>query len=105
MAYLEGPSTQYLRTLVPKATEGMFFGTRVLKYWVLGPSGLDPGGLDPGDFVSLAGADHVFDGCKAGLGGAILSAGRITDMNKEHLDRDIDIDVDADIEVFAYVDR
>ena len=30
----EGPSTQYLRTPVPK-TEG----TGVLKYWVLGPSG------------------------------------------------------------------
>ena len=36
---LEGPSTQYLRTLVPKAIEGMVFGIRVLKYWVLGPSG------------------------------------------------------------------
>ena len=32
----EGPSTQYyLRFLVPK----MVFGTRVLQYWVLGPSG------------------------------------------------------------------
>ena len=37
--YLEGPSTQYSRTLVPKASKGMVFGTRVLKYWVLGPSG------------------------------------------------------------------
>ena len=36
----EGPSTQYLRTLVPKAIKGMVFGTRVLKYWVLGPSGV-----------------------------------------------------------------
>ena len=35
----EGPSTQHLRTLVPKAIDGMVFGTRVLKYWVLGPSG------------------------------------------------------------------
>ena len=35
----EGPSTQYLRTLVPKAIKGMVFGTRVLTYWVLGPSG------------------------------------------------------------------
>ena len=35
----EGPSTQYLRTLVPKAIKGRVFGTRVLKYWVLGPSG------------------------------------------------------------------
>ena len=38
--YLEGPSTQHLRTLVPKAINGMVFGTRVLKHWVLGPSGL-----------------------------------------------------------------
>ena len=38
-AYSEGPSTQYLRTLVPKSTTLMVFGTRVLKYWVLGPSG------------------------------------------------------------------
>ena len=35
----EGPSTQYLRTLVPKTIPLMVFGTRVLKYWVLGPSG------------------------------------------------------------------
>ena len=27
----EGPSTQYLRTLVPKAIKGKVFGTRVLK--------------------------------------------------------------------------
>ena len=33
----EGPSTQYLRTLVPKAIKGMVFGTRVPKNW--GPSG------------------------------------------------------------------
>ena len=37
----KGPSTHYSRTLVPKATWGMVFGTRVLKYWVLGPSGKD----------------------------------------------------------------
>ena len=36
----EGPSTQYLRTLVPNSILLMVFGTRVLKYWVLGPSGL-----------------------------------------------------------------
>ena len=35
----EGPSTQYLRTLVPKAILLMVFGTKVLKYWVLGPLG------------------------------------------------------------------
>ena len=45
--YPEGPSTQYLRTLVPKSIPAiplMAFGTRVLKYWVLGlgPSGLGP---------------------------------------------------------------
>ena len=34
----EGPSSQYLRTLVPNTIKGMVFGTRVLKYWVLGPS-------------------------------------------------------------------
>ena len=32
------PSTQYSRTLVPKTIMSMVFGTRVLKYWVLGPS-------------------------------------------------------------------
>ena len=31
-----GPSTQYLRFLVPKTILLMVFGTRVLKYWVLG---------------------------------------------------------------------
>ena len=35
----EGPSTQYLRTLIPKTIPLMAFGTRVLKYWVLGPAG------------------------------------------------------------------
>ena len=37
----EGPSTQYLRTLVPNtiAIKSMVFGTRNLKYWVLGTSG------------------------------------------------------------------
>ena len=37
-----GPSAQYLRTLVPKTTQGMAFGTRVLEYWVFGPLGLSP---------------------------------------------------------------
>ena len=36
----EGPSTQYLRTLVPQAIKAMVFGTRVLKDWVLGPFGM-----------------------------------------------------------------
>ena len=35
----EGPSTQYLRTSVPKPIPLMVFGTKGLKYWVLGPSG------------------------------------------------------------------
>ena len=35
----EGPSTQYLRPLVPNTIKSMVFGTRVLKCWVLGPSG------------------------------------------------------------------
>ena len=34
-----GPSTQYLRFLVPKTILLVVFGTRNLKYWVLGPSG------------------------------------------------------------------
>ena len=36
-AHPEGPSTHYLRTLVPNTIKSMVFGTRVLKYWVLGP--------------------------------------------------------------------
>ena len=35
----EGPSTQYLRSLVPKTIYPLTLRTRVLKYWVLGPSG------------------------------------------------------------------
>ena len=38
--YPEGPSTQYFRSLVPKTIRLMAFGTRDLKHWVLGPSGL-----------------------------------------------------------------
>ena len=38
--YPEGPSTRYLRSLVPETIPSMAFGTRVLTYWVLGPSGL-----------------------------------------------------------------
>ena len=34
-----GPGTQYLRILVPRTIPLMAFGTRVLKYWVLGASG------------------------------------------------------------------
>ena len=34
------PSTQYLRTLAPKTPKSMVLGTRDLKYWVLGPSGM-----------------------------------------------------------------
>ena len=39
LGYPEGPSTQYLRPLVPNTIHGMDVGTRVHKYWVLGPSG------------------------------------------------------------------
>ena len=35
----ENPSTQCFRTLVPTATKGMAFWTRVLEHWVVGPSG------------------------------------------------------------------
>ena len=41
----KGPSTQYSRTLVPNTIQGIVFGTRVLKYWVRGPSGF--GYLNP----------------------------------------------------------
>ena len=34
-----GPSTEYLRILVPECIEGMASGTRSLKYRALGPSG------------------------------------------------------------------
>ena len=33
-------STRYLRTLVPRTMPLMAFGTRILRYWPLGPSGL-----------------------------------------------------------------
>ena len=36
----KGPSNQYSRSLVPDTTKGMVFGTRNLKCWVLGPSGI-----------------------------------------------------------------
>ena len=36
----EGPSTQYLRTVVPNTMQGMVFGIRDLKYCVLGPLGM-----------------------------------------------------------------
>ena len=32
---------QYVRSLVPNTMKSMAFGTRNLKYWVLGPSGLE----------------------------------------------------------------
>ena len=35
----EGPSTQQLRSLVPRTIPQKVAGTRILKYWVLGPSG------------------------------------------------------------------
>ena len=36
----KGPSAQHLRTLVPNSLNCMVFGTRNLKYWVIGPSGV-----------------------------------------------------------------
>ena len=39
--YQEGPSTQYLRFLAPKTLPCMVFGTKIRKYWVLGPSRLN----------------------------------------------------------------
>ena len=38
-AFPENPSTQSLRSLVLKTIPQMVFWTRILKYWVLGPSG------------------------------------------------------------------
>ena len=38
--YTEGPSTQDLSLLVPKTIPSMAFGTKRLKFWVLGPSGI-----------------------------------------------------------------
>ena len=43
----EGPSTHFLRFLVPNTLKGMVFGTRNLKYWVLGLWELDLGTLKP----------------------------------------------------------
>ena len=40
LQFLDGPSTQHLRSLGPKTIPLMVFGTRGLKYWVLGPSGV-----------------------------------------------------------------
>ena len=37
LSYPKGSSTQCLRTPVSKTMHFMVFGTRVLKYWVLGP--------------------------------------------------------------------
>ena len=34
-----GYRTQYLRSLIPKTIQGIVFGARVPKYWVLGGSG------------------------------------------------------------------
>ena len=36
----EGPSTQYLRTLVPNTINSMVFGSRNFKYWALEPFGM-----------------------------------------------------------------
>ena len=46
LQYPEGPSTQYLRFLVPKTIPSMVFGTRILKYWVLGPLGIGMSGCE-----------------------------------------------------------
>ena len=65
----EGPSTQYLRLLVPKTILFMVFGTRELKCEVLGPSGEDSQDMsgfpkvDPGLQDSSKGSGApVFDG-------------------------------------------
>ena len=42
MTIPEGPSTQHLRSLVPNTIRAWFWGTRNLKYWVLGLRGNEP---------------------------------------------------------------
>ena len=39
VGYLDPEGKICLRLLIPKTTKGVVFGTRDLKYWVLGPSG------------------------------------------------------------------
>ena len=41
LLYSEGPSSPNLSSLVPNTIKSMFSGTRNLKYWVLGPSGVE----------------------------------------------------------------
>ena len=41
----EGPSTQYLRSLVPNTMRSVVSGTRNLEYWALGSSGYRPQNL------------------------------------------------------------
>ena len=50
----EGPSTQYLRTLIPNTIKGIVFRTRVLKDWVLGASGESNCEPSPGAFFADA---------------------------------------------------
>ena len=45
LVYPEGPGTQYLSSLVPNTSRGTVWGTRNLKYWILGPSGLNTFGV------------------------------------------------------------
>ena len=52
-ATLEGSSTQYLRSVVPKAVKSMVVGTGSLESWALGPAGLAHGALMIG-FVNHA---------------------------------------------------
>ena len=41
VSFLGGPSTQFLKFLVSKTILSMVSGTRDLKYWVLGPPGVE----------------------------------------------------------------
>ena len=71
----QGPSTQYLRTLVPKTMYGMAFGTRVLKKWVRAPSGLGHPLAQRSHILELSGSTDLTEQDLGALGprfGAIL---------------------------------
>ena len=82
-SFPKGPSTQYLRSLVPNTIKSMVFGTRNLKYWVLGPSGLHRGSfkdtiLKPRTSTSTE--KQILKGCwvQEGLGDSLRPSFRIT---------------------------
>ena len=89
----EGPSTQYLRFLVPNTIKGMVLGNRDLQHWILGTSGWSSNHVvvtnAPG--VVLAWASSV----KVEASGRTLV--KFVDMDAEKINTDIDVDLDMDI--------